>query len=162
MLVLAALGALGVGTLYSTGSSDLSGQEAQPVAFTHVKHAGDLGIECLYCHRAAADSPTAGIPSMYICIGCHRNLADETSETRKLLASWSAQTPVEWTRLHRLPDFVYFTHEMHLANGLQCQQCHGHVERMAAPPRAESHEMGWCLSCHEARGASRDCWTCHK
>jgi hypothetical protein len=162
VLLLTGFMATAVGFLYSTGSSDSASQDLQPIAFSHEWHAGKLKIDCLYCHRSAAASATASIPSMQLCMSCHRNLATETGETHKLLAHWDKREPIPWVRLHRLPDFVYFTHEMHLKTGLQCTNCHGHVDSMPYTPRAASYEMGWCLSCHQERGASKDCWTCHK
>lgn len=162
VLLLTGLGAVGVGVLYSAGSSDSGVQDRQPVAFSHARHAGELKVDCLYCHRSAAASAVASVPSMQLCMSCHRNLANETSETRKFLSYWENREPIPWVRLHRLPDFVYFTHEMHLQQGLQCVSCHGNVDRMPYTPRAASYEMGWCLSCHQARGASQDCLTCHK
>lgn len=162
VLVFIALSAIAIGTLYSTGSSDFTAQDRQPIGFSHARHAGDFGIDCLYCHRAAPVSSSAGIPSMQLCVSCHRNLSQQKPETLKLLTYWQDQKPIEWARLHRLPDFVYFTHEMHLQSGFECATCHGHVDQMPTTPRAASFEMGWCVSCHEARGASRDCWTCHK
>lgn len=162
VLGLTALAAGATGLLYSVGSADLSGQDRQPVAFSHARHAGELGMNCLYCHRAAPMSPSAGIPSMQLCVSCHRNVATVDPEAQALLTSWERKEPVEWVRLQRLPDFVYFTHERHLDSGLACVRCHGRVEEMRSTPRAASFEMGWCLSCHETQGASRDCWTCHK
>lgn len=162
VLVLTGLTAAGVGALYSAGSSDSGAQDLQPVVFSHARHAGDLKVDCLYCHRSAAASSAATVPPMQLCMSCHQNLAHETRETRKLLAYWEEQQPIRWVRLQRLPDFVYFTHEMHLRAGLQCTNCHGAVEGMPDTPRAASYEMGWCLSCHQQQGASRDCWTCHK
>jgi hypothetical protein len=162
VLLLTGLMATAVGSLYSTGSSDSASQDLQPMAFSHAWHAGELKVDCLYCHRSATASRTAGIPSMQLCMSCHRNLSHETAETKKLLAHWENRDPVPWVRLQRLPDFVYFTHEMHLRSGLQCANCHGQVEQMPYTPRAASYEMGWCLSCHQAKDASKDCWTCHK
>ena len=162
VLVMTGLLAIAIGTLYSMGSADLSGQDRQPLAFSHARHAGDLRIECLYCHRAAPVSSSAGVPSMKTCISCHRNVVKDSPGMRALAAAWDSQQPVEWVRLHRLPDFVYFTHERHLQAGLPCMKCHGHVDQMPSTPRAASFEMGWCVSCHAAQGVSRDCWTCHK
>jgi hypothetical protein len=151
-----------IGVLYSKGSADLIGTDEQPLRFSHEVHAGRLNVECLYCHRSAGQSSTAGIPSMQLCMGCHQNLTAETKDTAALVEHWKRKTPVSWVRLQRLPDFVYFTHERHLAHGFQCTTCHGHVDHMPYTPRAATYEMGWCLSCHQERGASRDCWTCHK
>ena len=95
-------------------------------------------------------------------MSCHRNLVEENAEAKILSNYWNRQETIPWVRLQWLPDFVYFTHEMHLKAGFECVNCHGHVEQMASTPRAASLEMGWCVSCHEAQGASRDCWTCHK
>lgn len=154
--------AAGVGFLYSSGSSDSSGQDIQPVSFSHARHAGQLKVNCLYCHRFAAVSAAAGVPSVQLCMSCHRNLVEENAEAKTLSDYWNRQETIPWVRLQRLPDFVYFTHEMHLRTGLHCADCHGHVERMSHTPRAASYEMGWCLTCHRQRGASRDCWVCHK
>jgi hypothetical protein len=161
-LSLTGLITVGVGRIYSTGSSDSSGQDIQPISFSHARHAGELKIDCLYCHRSASVSATANVPSVQLCMSCHRNLGNETPETLRLAAYWEHQEPIPWIRLHRLPDFVYFTHEMHLRSGLQCANCHGHVWDMTLTPRAASYEMGWCISCHQKNGASQDCLTCHK
>jgi hypothetical protein len=150
------------GLLYSTGSADLPVQDRQPIDFSHQLHAGELQIQCLFCHRHAAESPVASIPPVSLCMTCHQSLDRQTTETDKLLAYWNGRKPIEWVRLQRLPDFVYFTHDMHLQAGLECANCHGRVTDMRHTPRAATYEMGWCLTCHRQRGASEDCWTCHK
>jgi hypothetical protein len=163
LLVLIAAGVASIfGFLYSTGSADLAVQDIQPVDFSHEFHAGHLKIACLYCHRHPRDSMAAGVPSVHLCVSCHRSVESRTQETDKLMAYWQRQEPIPWVRLQRLPDFVYFTHQMHLNAGLQCADCHGRVEMMRHTPRAATYEMGWCLTCHRQRGASDDCWTCHK
>ncbi|MGH7229954.1 MAG: cytochrome c3 family protein [Nitrospiraceae bacterium] len=150
------------GFLYSTGSADLTVQDKQPIDFSHRLHAGRLNINCLFCHRHAEASPIATIPTVSLCMSCHRSLSDQTTETEKLLTHWTEHKPIEWVRLQRLPDFVYFTHEMHLKAGLECMNCHGRVTEIRHTPRAATYEMGWCLSCHRDRGAPVDCLTCHK
>ena len=162
ILGMAAVAASTVGLLYSKGSADLLTQDEQPIPFNHAFHAGQLNLDCLYCHRSAQQSPTASVPSVHLCMGCHQNLDAETPGTQVLMDHWKRQQPVSWVRLQRLPDFVYFTHERHLAHGLQCNTCHGEVQEMTTTPRAASYEMGWCLSCHQQRGASQDCLTCHR
>jgi hypothetical protein len=162
ILSLAGICAMVVGLLYSKGSADSPAQDRQPIPFSHAFHAGQLNLDCLYCHRAAHQSPTAGIPSLHLCMGCHQNLDANQQGIQTLFDHWKLQQPVAWVRLQRLPDFVYFTHERHLAHGLECSTCHGEVQRMTTTPRASTFEMGWCLSCHQQRGASRDCVTCHK
>lgn len=163
VLVILTVGvAAALGFLYSTGSADLPGHDRQPIRFDHELHAGQLQINCLFCHRHATASTAATIPSVQLCVSCHDSLATRTPEMDKLARYWSEGKPIPWIRLQRLPDFVYFTHEMHLKTGLQCVDCHGRVETMRDTPRAATYEMGWCLTCHTQQGASVDCWTCHK
>ena len=159
---LMALAAAVTGWLYSSGSADSSAQDIQPLPFSHVRHAGELKIDCLYCHRHAEASRAAGIPSMNICLSCHRSIKSRTASMDELLAYAREERPIPWVRLQRLPDHVYFTHERHLKTGVQCVDCHGKVDGMRGTPRAASFEMGWCLTCHRQREASQDCWTCHK
>ena len=162
LLLLAGGAATILGLLYSTGSADLTGQDVQPIDFSHELHAGRLNINCLFCHRHAADSPVATIPTMSLCMSCHRSMENQSAKTDALLSYWKEQRPIAWVRLQRLPDFVYFTHEMHLRAGLECADCHGRVTEVRHTPRAATYEMGWCLSCHRETGASMDCLTCHK
>ena len=159
---MATVAASAVGLLYSQGSADLATQDVQPISFSHALHAGQLKLDCLYCHRSAHQSRTASVPSLHLCMGCHQNLEATGAGSQTLLDHWKRQQPVAWVRLQRLPDFVYFTHERHLAHGLQCATCHGEVQEMTTTPRAASYEMGWCLSCHQQRGVSQDCLTCHQ
>ena len=154
--------ATGAGLLYSTGSADLTTQDRQPIAFSHQVHAGELNISCLYCHRYASTSPTAAVPTVSLCMSCHRSMNTAHPEVQKLVGYWERKEPIPWVRLQRLPDFVYFTHEMHVKGRMQCADCHGRVEQMHGTPRAPTYEMGWCLTCHRQREASDDCWTCHK
>jgi hypothetical protein len=161
-LALACGTAVIVATLYSQGSADLPQQDAQPLDFSHELHAGRLQVACLFCHRHAEVSPVAGIPSMQVCMSCHQSMSSHSPGAQRLQQYWDDGRPVPWVRLQRLPDFVYFTHEMHLAAGLQCANCHGNVEAVSETPRAATYEMGWCLTCHRQREAPQDCWTCHK
>lgn len=162
VLSLVSLMAIAIALLYSQGSADLPGQDRQPIAFSHELHAGKLAVDCRYCHRAAHQSPTAGIPTVSLCMGCHQNVDAKQGSIETLLDHWKRQQPVDWVRLQRLPDFVYFTHERHLSRDVQCVDCHGQVESSPHTPRAATYEMGWCLACHEARRAPQDCLTCHK
>jgi len=162
LLALIVLGiALSVGFFYSQGSADFWGQDRQPVAFSHRLHAGRLRIDCLFCHRGAQISPVASIPPLSLCLSCHRSLKAQTPETEKVLAYWNSRQPIPWVRLQRLPDFVRFTHQIHLYAGFQCTDCHGEVAQMSGTPRAPTYEMGWCISCHKRNRASEDCFTCH-
>lgn len=134
----------------------------QPIAFSHKIHAGENGIPCLYCHRAAPKSTVAGIPAVADCRACHLFIARDKPEIQKLRTYWDKKEPIPWVRVYGVPDHVYFPHMMHIRAGLVCSTCHGEVASMAHVTRSVKLEMGWCLSCHKQHKASIDCWTCHK
>ncbi len=148
----------------------------QPIKFNHKIHAGEAGIGCASCHAYAEHSPVAGIPSMQRCRGCHKFVKEDkerpglTEEMKPLLKILEAGTAIEWVRVYRLPDHVYFTHQRHVLAGVKCQDCHGEVEKMEAMRQVSSLTMGWCLDCHHKKQAEKpgrlakltDCWTCHK
>jgi hypothetical protein len=135
---------------------------AQPVKFSHRLHAGDNKIGCTMCHAYAADGPVAGIPSAARCNGCHKFIDKEKPDIQIVNKAFEDGKPLEWNRVYRVPDHVYFTHERHIAANVKCQECHGEVQTMDTLRQETSLEMGWCVDCHLARGASRDCLTCHK
>ncbi len=134
----------------------------QPIAFPHRVHAGQLQLPCNFCHRYVEQARQAGIPSLSRCMDCHRSIATERSEIKKLTRYFEAGQPVYWERLHQLPDFIYFSHKRHIKGEIPCAACHGEVTRMEVVRRVRSLEMGWCLACHRERGAATDCTTCHK
>ncbi len=135
---------------------------SQPVPFSHKLHVGQNLIGCGVCHSYTARGPVAGIPTMARCNGCHRFVSADKPNVQKVNAAFEAGKPLEWNRVYVLPDHVYFTHERHIAAGLRCQQCHGPVEEMDVMHQVPPLSMGWCVTCHRQRGASTDCWTCHK
>jgi hypothetical protein len=134
----------------------------QPIAFSHKMHAGDNGIHCLFCHRAAKKSALAGIPAVAECRACHLYIARDAPEIKKLMVSWEKREPIPWVRVYGVPDHVYFPHMMHIRAGLDCNTCHGDVAAMERITRSVTLKMGWCLECHRLKNASIDCWTCHK
>jgi hypothetical protein len=135
---------------------------AQPIAFPHTIHAGKLGLPCAFCHLFAERSRFATAPPLEKCMDCHRTIAADREEIRKLARHFAQKTPIEWNRVYALPDFIYFSHKRHLKAGLSCSTCHGDVAGMKRVRRVSNLVMGWCVSCHRSRGASRDCATCHK
>ncbi len=135
---------------------------AQPVAFSHKLHAGTNGIGCRMCHAYAEHSTVAGIPSMARCFGCHKFVARDKPEVQKVIQAYQAGKVLEWNRVYRVPDHVFFTHERHLAAGLRCQTCHGEVQEMDVVRRVAPLTMGWCVDCHRQRNAPTDCLVCHK
>ena len=135
---------------------------AQPIAFSHALHAGRLELECLFCHAGTDQGPSAGVPPVQLCMQCHENVAIDRPEVQKVRAHWERKDPIEWVRIHRVPDHVYFTHKRHVKAGLACTECHGEVTAAERMRQVRSLKMGWCVHCHRAHGAPTDCWTCHK
>jgi len=134
----------------------------QPIDFSHRLHAGDHGIPCLFCHWYASKSRSAGIPDMETCVACHQWVGKDLPKVQEVLKLWEEKKPIEWIRVHDLPDFVYFPHRAHVAAGVACGTCHGPVEAMDRIQRVSSLTMGWCLGCHNRNRAGIDCWTCHQ
>ncbi len=122
----------------------------QPVPFSHEHHVGGLGIDCRYCHTSVEDSGYAGLPPTKTCMTCHSQIWTNTEVLRPVRQSWANDQPLEWNRVHKLPDFVYFNHSIHVAKGVSCATCHGQVDRMPLTWQATSLTMGWCLDCHRA------------
>jgi hypothetical protein len=134
----------------------------QPIAFPHTVHAGTLQLPCTFCHLFAERSRHAGAPPLEVCMGCHRTIATDREEIKKLTRHYNEKKPVEWKRVYALPDFIYFSHKRHVKAGLVCAACHGDVAGMVRVRRVSNLVMGWCVSCHRVRNAPMDCWTCHK
>jgi len=121
---------------------------AQPIPFSHKHHVGDDGIDCRYCHTSVEKSGFAGLPSTSICLSCHSQLFLDSSALAPLHESARTGRPIQWTRVHDLPDFVYFEHDIHVNKGVACVECHGRVDQMPLTWRTASLEMQWCLNCH--------------
>ena len=134
---------------------------AQPIAFSHAHHVAEVGLDCQFCHAYARRGPVAGIPSVQRCAGCHRVVLSERPEILEVLEYWENEEPIPWVRVHDLPDHVRFTHKAHVRAGVGCETCHGDVAAMEAAVQVESLGMGWCVDCHQERGATRDCLACH-
>ncbi|MBA2662171.1 MAG: cytochrome c3 family protein [Bradymonadaceae bacterium] len=135
----------------------------QPIAFSHQLHAGTHEIPCGYCHVAAGEGPQASVPSLNICMNCHSSVATGRPEVQKLTQHWREGRPVEWIQVHDLPDHVLFSHQPHLARGIDCSECHGQVNRMDVVEVVAPMTMGWCVNCHRQPeyNAPVDCFTCH-
>jgi len=120
----------------------------QPVKFSHKLHAGDMKIDCKYCHYGVENSRVASIPSVNICMGCHLIARKDKPEIQKLTDYYNGNKPVPWKRVHKVPDFAYFNHSVHVNKGIECQSCHGQVQEMEVIGQVESFTMGACLNCH--------------
>ncbi len=121
----------------------------QPVPFSHKHHVTGLGIDCRYCHTSVENGAFAGIPPTETCMTCHSQIWTEAPNLEPVRASWRENKPIEWNRVHDLPDFVYFNHSIHLAKGVGCQTCHGQVDQMPLMWKVNSLNMEWCIECHK-------------
>lgn len=122
----------------------------QPVQFSHKHHVGDDGIDCRYCHSSVETSAFAGIPPTRVCMTCHSQIWSDSPYLAAVRESYQNNTPLEWVRVHDLPDYVYFNHSIHVNKGMACIVCHGRVDQMPLVWREKSLEMKWCLSCHRS------------
>ena len=120
----------------------------QPVQFSHAHHAGSMGIDCRYCHTTVEESPFANIPPTKTCMNCHSQIFSSSPYLEPVQQSFRSDRPIAWTRVHDLPDFVYFNHSIHVNKGVGCTTCHGQVDRMPLMWQEQSLQMEWCLDCH--------------
>jgi cytochrome c7-like protein/class III cytochrome C family protein len=121
---------------------------AQPVQFSHKHHAGQLGIDCRYCHSAVEDAAYASIPPTATCMNCHSQIWADSAFLEPVRTSFRTDRSIEWIKIHDLPDFVYFNHAIHVYKGIGCATCHGRVDEMNQIRQASSLQMEWCLDCH--------------
>ncbi len=125
----------------------------QPINYSHKIHAGDNQIPCLYCHFGAEKGRHAGIPPANVCLNCHKVVKKNSPEIQKIKDAMAANKPIEWIKVHRLPDYVYFNHSQHVVAGkVVCQDCHGPVQTMTVMRQEKTLAMGWCIDCHRTRG----------
>lgn len=120
----------------------------QPVPFSHQHHVAGLGLDCRYCHTSVESSSFAGIPPTKTCMNCHSEIWTNADILEPVRASYRNNTPIWWTKLHDLPDYVYFNHEIHVNKGIGCASCHGPVDEMPLTYAHASLQMEWCLDCH--------------
>lgn len=120
----------------------------QPVAFSHEHHVGGLGIDCRYCHTTVETSSFANIPPTKVCMNCHSQMWAVSPELEPVRESYRTGRSIAWTRVHDLPEFVYFNHSIHVNKGVGCSSCHGRVDKMPLMWQAKSLTMEWCLDCH--------------
>jgi hypothetical protein len=132
---------------YTTGVGVV---QPQPVQFSHEHHVAGLGIDCRYCHNSVESSGFAGLPSTHTCMSCHSQIWNDSPKLEPVRASYSTDQPIAWTRVHNLPDFVFFNHSIHIAKGVGCSECHGQVDKMPLMWQAKPLTMEWCLGCHRA------------
>jgi cytochrome c7-like protein len=154
ILTLVLVGAgLGAGLYQLQRSSWVTRQyeaHVQNPPFSHQHHVGGMGIDCRYCHTSVETSGFAGIPPTKTCMNCHSQIWTNAPMLEPVRASFRNGTSLDWTRVHDLPDFVYFDHSIHVNKGVGCQSCHGQVDKMPFMYEENSLQMEWCLECHRA------------
>jgi Cytochrome c7 and related cytochrome c len=120
----------------------------QPIQFSHAHHVGGEGIDCRYCHTSVEESAFANIPPTKTCMNCHSQIWTNAPILEPVRASFRDNKPLHWTRVHDLPDFVYFNHSIHVRKGVGCATCHGRVDKMPLMYQEASLQMNWCVNCH--------------
>jgi len=146
----AALGAAGGLLLYGVPAQSYAMDRhiEQPVMFSHEHHVGALGLDCMYCHESASKSPFAGMPPAETCMNCHAELYTTAPMLEPVRQAWTDMRPVRWRRVYNLPDYVRFSHRVHVNAGVGCASCHGDMARQPLTAQQTPLTMGWCLDCH--------------
>jgi hypothetical protein len=144
----ATLGAV-VAMLHLSGYNTNQGMYVeQPVQFSHKHHVAGEGIDCRYYHSSVEESAFANIPSTKTCMNCHSQIWTNAPILEPVRASFRDNKPLRWTRVHDLPDFVYFNHSIHVKQGVGCATCHGRIDEMPLVYQQATLQMSWCLDCH--------------
>jgi len=138
----------GVWYFFSPEYTDVGYTPEQPVPYSHKLHAGELGMDCQYCHTNVSNSMFANVPATQTCMNCHNQIKTDSDKLEKVRESWETGESIEWVRVHNLPDYTYFSHQAHVNSGVGCESCHGRVDRMEKVTQVEPLSMSWCLDCH--------------
>ncbi|MBZ0154061.1 MAG: cytochrome c family protein [Planctomycetes bacterium] len=137
---------------FSPKNTDVGYQPFQPIEYSHELHVGLLGMDCRYCHRLVEEGPHATVPDTATCMGCHKEVKKDSVLSEPLRTAFgdgiTTDTPIEWVKVHLLPEFSYFNHAVHVRSGVGCASCHGRVDQMAIVTQDQPLSMGWCLECH--------------
>jgi hypothetical protein len=128
--------------------TDVGYRPRQPIPYSHKLHAGELGMDCRYCHSFVEVSDHANVPPTQTCMNCHELIATDNEKLLPVRESWATGNPIEWIRVHKLGDYAYFDHSAHLQAQVGCESCHGNVRQMIVVEQVEPLSMGWCLDCH--------------
>lgn len=143
---------VGVAYYFTPKYTRVGYEPTQPVPFSHKIHAGQLGLDCRYCHSFVENSSHANVPTNQTCFNCHGpgkgNIQSASPKLEMVIKAQETKQPIPWVKVHKAPDYVYFNHSAHLNRGISCQSCHGQVNEMEVVKHAEPQSMGWCLDCH--------------
>ncbi|MCA9523393.1 MAG: cytochrome c3 family protein [Myxococcales bacterium] len=138
----------GVWYFFSPEFTDVGYRPKQPIAYSHKVHAGDLGLDCRFCHNTIERGFYAAVPPAETCMLCHTTVRKERPTLTPLRLAFKQDKPIKWVRVHMLPDYAFFNHRVHLAAGVGCISCHGRVDTMDVVEQKKSLSMGFCLDCH--------------
>ncbi len=148
LVVAALLAPLVIWYYFSPEYTDVGYQPVQPVPFSHELHAGELELDCRYCHAQVEHAAVASVPPTQVCMNCHRLVSVDSEKLAMIRDSAANNTPMEWIRVHNVPDYAFFDHSLHLRAGVGCSSCHGDIRKMEVVTQTEPLSMGWCLECH--------------
>jgi Cytochrome c7 and related cytochrome c len=133
---------------FSPEFTDVGYQPVQPVPFSHKLHAGELELDCRYCHAQVERAAVASVPPTQVCMNCHSLVLRDSPKLAPIRDSAASGQPMQWVRVHKIPDYAYFDHSVHLRVGVGCSSCHGDIRSMEVVTQMKPLSMGWCLSCH--------------
>ena len=154
--VMIIIGGLLVGTAVTAGVwyyftpkyTNVGYQPIQPVAFSHAIHVSQLGMDCRYCHSAVEKSWYSNVPASATCMNCHNQVLKDDPKLALVRESFQTGQPIPWVQIHKMPDFVYFNHSVHVNRGISCVECHGRIDQMEEVYHAKPLSMSFCLDCH--------------
>ena len=130
--------------------TDVGYQPKQPVPYSHKLHAGEMGMDCRYCHNTVEKASHAAIPPTATCMNCHSQVKTDSPKLSLVRRSYKTGESIPWTKIHQLPDYAYFPHEAHVGAGVGCASCHGRIDTMEVVAMDQPLSMSWCLECHRA------------
>jgi menaquinone reductase, multiheme cytochrome c subunit len=144
-----AVGAVGLLAYFAYPTQVKTGyQPVQPVAYSHKLHAGNLGLDCRYCHSTVERADFAAVPPTETCMNCHQRVKNQSPLLTKVRESYASGQSIPWVKVHKLADYVYFSHRAHVGAGVSCVSCHGRVDQMVEVRQVQPLTMAWCLDCH--------------
>jgi hypothetical protein len=138
----------GVWYYFSPRYTDVGYRPEQPVPYSHKLHAGELGLDCRYCHTGVENASLARVFLTQTCMNCHTRVKTDSPKLRLVRESWIEDKPIEWVRIHKTPDYAYIEHSAHIQAGVGCESCHGRIDQMVEVQLSEPLNMEWCLDCH--------------
>ncbi|HRK02421.1 MAG TPA: cytochrome c3 family protein [Oligoflexia bacterium] len=150
LVVVVVLIGAGIAALYNVGRNKGYSPD-QPIPFSHERHVTQNGIPCMYCHTGVEKTKHATVPAMNVCMNCHSVVLPDSPHIKRLKEAYASGKPIEWVKIHDLPDHVNFNHKRHVAKGIACETCHGDVGQMVKVKQVVDMNMGWCLDCHRGK-----------